>query len=83
MQCIIRRSVLAATLAILVVAAACSGENPAGTTLSPATARMDGGATFGSGARTTPGTTENTKTTTAADSGSTVTRGGATLGSGS
>jgi hypothetical protein len=82
MQAIIRRSALAAALAFSVLTGACSGENPAGAAVAPTAPRLDGGATLGSGSRTTDGITENT-TTTAADSGSTATRGGATLGSGS
>jgi hypothetical protein len=81
MQAIIRRSALAAALSLLVLTGACSGENPAGATVAPSAPRLDGGVTLGSGSRTFSGPTD--KTTTAADSVSTASRGGVTLGSGS
>ena len=81
MQAIIRRSALAAAIALSGMTGACSGENPAGAAAAPSDPRLDGGVTLGSGSRTSSGSTENT--TTAADSGSTAARGGATLGSGS
>lgn len=81
MQAIIRRSALAAALAFSVLTGACSGENPAGAAVAPSAARLDGGATLGSGSRTFSEPTDNT--TTAADSGSMAARGGLTLGSGS
>jgi len=81
MQAIIRRSALAAAVALSVASGACSGDNPAGAAAAPSARRLDGGVTFGSGGRTFSGPTDNT--TTAADSGSTAARGGLTLGSGS
>jgi hypothetical protein len=81
MHGIIHRSALAAALALSVLAGACSGETPTGTAVAPSPPRLDGGVTLGSGSRAVQGTNENT--TTAADSGSTASRGGVTLGSGS
>ena len=73
----IRRSAALAALTLCVMTGACSGENPTAPPAAPSVPRLDGGATFGSGSFT------GNNTTTAADSGTTATRGGATLGSGS
>jgi len=80
MQAITRASAAVAVIAITTICAACR-ENPAGVSIAPSAARMDGGVTFGSGGRTALPTTENT--TMAVDSGSTAAnRGGVTFGSG-
>lgn len=71
-----RRCATLAALTICAMTGACSGENPAAAS-APSAPRLDGGVTLGSGSRT------DTNTNTAADSGSTATRGGVTLGSGS
>jgi hypothetical protein len=71
-----RHSATLAALTICAMTAACSAENPAAPAASSGR-RLDGGVTFGSGGRT------DINTSTAADSGSTATRGGVTLGSGS
>ena len=77
------RYALAAALALPIFsAAACAGESPTDAVHTPATRRLDGGVTLGSGSRT-GGETPPPNTTTAADSGSTAASGGVTLGSGS